>query len=173
MNKAVSRQKIDSFCMQFGMSQIIRDSTHYTENFQSLIGIFLVTSPDDVIDSGVGETFLDQNVRFHCPIYCILRFNRTTAFTFRRKVWTFSQVDYVTLRNRFSTFDWHSCFDKYIDIYAANCTREFMFLYAPYISLVSLARSWKESYTNICLTSLERPISLLHFNQVSFPRTQL
>ena len=84
MNKAVSRQKIDSLCMQFGMSQIIRDSTHYTENSQSLIDIFLVTSPDDVIDSGVGEPFLDQNVRFHCPIYCILRFNRTTASTFRR-----------------------------------------------------------------------------------------
>jgi len=116
MKKAVSRQKIDSLYMPFSMSPIIRDSTHFSENSQSLINIFLVTSPDDVIDSGVGEPFLDQNVRFHCPIYCILRFSRTTASTSRRKVWTFSQGDYVTLRNRISTFYWHSCFDKDIDI---------------------------------------------------------
>jgi len=73
------------------MSQIIRDSTHYTENSQSLIDIFLVTSPDDVIDCGVGEPFLDQNESFHCQIYCILHLNRTTASTFRREVWKFFQ----------------------------------------------------------------------------------
>ena len=34
----------------------------------------------------------------------------------------------MTIRNRISTFDWHSCFNRDIDIYAANFTREFMSL---------------------------------------------
>ena len=82
-----SYQKIECLCTNFGMSQIILNPRHFTETSQSLIDIFLVTNPDNVVDCGVGEPFLDQLVRYQCPIYCILDFDRPIAFKYKRKVW--------------------------------------------------------------------------------------
>ena len=95
--------------------------THFTETSQSLIDIFMVTNPDDVVDCGVGEPFLDQLVRYHCPIYYI-----PVATTFKRKAWRFSNGDYPKLRGINSAFDWNSCFHIEIDIYAANFTKTLM-----------------------------------------------
>jgi len=93
---------------------------------QSLIDIFLVTNPDDVVDCGVGESFLDQLVRYHCPIYCILHFDRPVASTYKRNVRTFSKGDYPKLRRIVSAFDWNSCFHIDIDTYTANLTKTLM-----------------------------------------------
>jgi len=106
------------------MSQIILSPTHFTETSQSLI--FLVTNPDNVVDCGVGEPFLNQLVRYHCPIYCILHFDRPVASTYKRKVWKFSNGGYPKLRRIVSAFDWNSCFHINIDIYAANFTKTLM-----------------------------------------------
>jgi len=62
-NKASSSRKIEFLCTNFSMSQIILSPTHFTETSQSLIDIFVVTNPDDVVDCGVGEPFLDQLVQ--------------------------------------------------------------------------------------------------------------
>ena len=85
-----------------------------------------MTNPDDVVDCGVGEPFLDQLVRYHCPIYCIIHFDRPVASTYKRKVWKFSKGDYPNLRRIVSTFDWNSCSHIDIDIYAANLTKPLM-----------------------------------------------
>ena len=100
INKASSSRKIhvECLCKIFGMSQIIINPTHFTETSQSLIDIFLVTNPDDVVDCGVVEPFLNQLVRYHCSMYCILRFHRQLAPTYKRKVWKFSNGDYPKLR---------------------------------------------------------------------------
>ena len=49
----------------------------------SIIDLFLVSSKNRVLLSGVGEPFLDQNIRYHCPIYCVYNFDKviTQSFT--------------------------------------------------------------------------------------------
>lgn len=68
LNPLMSR-KIESFCTQFSLHQTINEPTHYTEHSSSLIDILLVSNKDHLILSGVGDPFLNQEVRYHCPIY--------------------------------------------------------------------------------------------------------
>ena len=40
-----------------------------------------------------GGPFLDQNIRFHCPIYCYLTWSNLLSFSFKGHVWKFEQGD--------------------------------------------------------------------------------
>jgi len=117
VNKASSSRKIECVCTNFGMSQIILSPTHFTETSLSLTDIFLVTIPD-VVDCGVRDPFLDQQVRFHCQKYCILHFDRPVASTYKRKVWKFSNGDHRKLSRIVPAFDWNSCCHIDTGIYA-------------------------------------------------------
>ena len=61
--------KIKDLCQEYGLSQIISDSTHFTETSQSTIDLILTNNCNDILTSGVGEPFLDQNIRYHCPVF--------------------------------------------------------------------------------------------------------
>ena len=58
------------------MAYLISESTHFTETSQSIIDLLLTNNSNDILISGVGEPFLDQNVRYHCPVYCVLYFSK-------------------------------------------------------------------------------------------------
>ena len=77
MLKLTSSRKIETLCQMYNLSDIISEPTHFTESSSSLIDLFLVTNKNHIILSGVGEPFLDQNIRFHCPIYCVLNLDKT------------------------------------------------------------------------------------------------
>ena len=53
-------------------SNIISEPTHFTESLFSLIDLLLVTNKNKILLGGVGKPFLDQNIKFHCPKYCVL-----------------------------------------------------------------------------------------------------
>ena len=71
-----SRRKIDSLCTQFSLFQTINQLTHFTEYSSSLIDIILVSNKDNLILSSVGDPFLNQQMRYHCPIFGILKFSK-------------------------------------------------------------------------------------------------
>ena len=50
----------------------------------SIIDLFLVSNKNRVLLSGVGEPFLDQNIRYHCPIYCVYSFDKVITPSFTR-----------------------------------------------------------------------------------------
>ena len=62
-------RKIEALCRQFSLYKIITEPTHFTENSSSLLDIILVSNKNHVTTSGVGGPFLDQNIRYHCPVY--------------------------------------------------------------------------------------------------------
>ena len=71
MQKLTSSRKIQTLCQMYNLSNIISEPTHFTESSTSLIDLFLVTSKNHILLSGVGEPFLDQNIRekkFGCMI---------------------------------------------------------------------------------------------------------
>ena len=46
--------------------------THFTETSSTIIDLFPTAKKDSILLSDVSDPFLDQNVRYHCPIYCVL-----------------------------------------------------------------------------------------------------
>ena len=74
MNKAVSSGKINNICRQYDLHQIINEHTHFTERSSSLIDIILTSNPNSILLSGVGDPFLNQEIRYHCPIFSVFKF---------------------------------------------------------------------------------------------------
>ena len=117
-----TRGKIASICQQFSLTQHITEPTHYTENSASLLDIIMVSNSNSLHLSGVGDPFLTQDIRFHCPVFGILNFSKPKAKSFERHVWLYNQSDYGLLREKASTTDWESFKSPNIDLYAEGIT---------------------------------------------------
>ena len=113
-------RKIDTVCQTFSLSQIISEPTHFTEHSSSLIDLLVVSNKDHVLLSGVGDPFLTQQVRYHCPIYGIFKFSKPKQMSFKRHVWYYERGDYNLLRNKASEIDWDTLQNDDIDVYANN-----------------------------------------------------
>ena len=114
INQEASR-KIYALCTQYNLFQYIERATYFTETSSSLIDIVLVSNKDHLILSGVGEPFLNQDIRYHCPIYGMFKFTKTKSKTFKRHIWNYEH-NYELLRQKASSFDWNSLHDEDIDI---------------------------------------------------------
>ena len=45
---------------------------------------------------------LEQNIRFHCPVFCILSFNKTVSKAFTRHIWLYDKGNYDGLSDALS-----------------------------------------------------------------------
>lgn len=114
-------RKIESFCTIFSLYQSINQPTHFTENSSSLIDIVLVSNKDNLIVSGVGDPFLNLDVRYHCPVFFgILKFTKPRQKTFIHHIWSYDNGNYNLLRNTAANMNWAAFHDNNIDIYANN-----------------------------------------------------
>ena len=104
------------------MFQAINQPTHYTEHSSSLLDILLVSNKEHLILSGVGDPFLTQNIRYHCPIYGISKFSTAKLKSYTRLIWYYEQGNYDLLRSKAAAADWDSLHDLDIDTYAQNIT---------------------------------------------------
>lgn len=103
---------------------MITDPTHFTETSNSIIDLFLTSNKIDVLLSGVGEPFLEQNIRYHCPIYCILKFDKPKLKPFSRHIWLFDRGNYESLSQEISNTNWDMLKNNDINIYANNLTEQ-------------------------------------------------
>ena len=101
---------------------MIVEPTHFTEHSSSIIDLIFTFNKNSILLSGVGEPFLDQNVRYHCPVYFVLNFHKNAAFGFYRHIMLFDRGDYQSLSRDIREFDWESLKSNVIDIYASNIT---------------------------------------------------
>lgn len=115
-------RKLHSLCEQFSLSQCIEEPTHFTERSSSMIDIILVNNQNLLTECGVGDPFLEQNIRYHCPIYGIFNCNKVKNKPFRRQIWNFNSGDYEQLRHLISSTDWESLFNEDVDLHAQNIT---------------------------------------------------
>lgn len=114
--------KVKNLCEEFSLSQTINQPTHYTEHSSSLIDIILTNNENHFIFSGVGDPFLNQETRYHCPIFGILNFSKSKSKSYLRHTWSYERGDYDLLRYKAETTDWESLYDPNINIYAQNIT---------------------------------------------------
>ncbi|MCU7958379.1 MAG: reverse transcriptase family protein, partial [gamma proteobacterium symbiont of Bathyaustriella thionipta] len=117
-----TRNKIASVCQQFALTQHVTEPTHYTENSASLLDIIMVTNNNSLYLSGVGDPFLSQDTRFHCPVFGILNFSKPKVKSFQRQIWLYEQGDYDLMREKASTTDWESMKCPDINLYANKLT---------------------------------------------------
>ena len=67
---------------------------------------------NNVITSGVYDTFLESQVRYHCPVICILKFNKCLPKSYKRRVWNYDKADFNLFRNLLSNVDWNCIIDE-------------------------------------------------------------
>ena len=74
-----SSQKVRDLCQKFNFEQIINEPTLYTENSSSPIDLILTSNRNTISLSSVGEPFFEQNIRYQCPVFCVLTFSKPLA----------------------------------------------------------------------------------------------
>ena len=62
---------------QFSLQLLITDPTHYTEITSSTIDLIFTVNSNNILLSGICEPFLEQNVRYHSPVYAVFKFHTT------------------------------------------------------------------------------------------------
>lgn len=90
----------------YNMTQLIEEPTHFTEETCTLLDVIIVSDSNILEKAFVGDCFLDQNVRYHCPVYASLTLCNLTSHSFKREIWLFNQGDYVSYRNSLNSIDW-------------------------------------------------------------------
>ena len=98
--------KIKNLCEEFSLTQTINQPTHYTEHSSSVLDIILTTNDNHLILSGVGDPFLTQDIRYHCPIYGIFNFSKPRGKSYARLTWNYDRGDYILLRQKAAQTDW-------------------------------------------------------------------
>ena len=97
---------IKSISTNYSLHQLIRDPTSITETSATLIDVILTNNIHNVAYSKVCEPFLDVNIRYHCPVMCLLRSDKHNSSSFRRKIWLYDKGNYPRYRQMTSEVDW-------------------------------------------------------------------
>ncbi len=79
-----------------------------------------VSDKNTVVASGVADPFLNQEQRYHCPIFALFKFKKPKIKTFTRTIWLYEQGNYDELRQKVIETDWTTCFDEDISIHTNN-----------------------------------------------------
>ena len=105
-----------------GMTQLISECTHFTENSATLLDLLIVNNIDIIEFSGVGENILPSSLRYHCPIFCVLKLPKSHTRTYKRKIWSFSKTDFLEYQNNLKNQNWDVLIHNEIDKACSNIT---------------------------------------------------
>ena len=122
MLNAHTSNKIKSICEQFSLTQTIDNPTNFTEHSSSLIDIILTNNETNMVYSGVGDPFLNQEIRFHCPVFRIFNFTKPKFKSYTRHTWSYDRGDYNLLRDKAADTNWIILSDPDINIHTKNIT---------------------------------------------------
>ncbi|KAH3890067.1 hypothetical protein DPMN_014136 [Dreissena polymorpha] len=115
-------RKLDSWCLEYNLVQVINEPTHFTERSSSILDLLLLTNPNSLVLSGVGDPFLDQQQRYHCPIYGLFKYKKPNANVYERHIWSYEDGNYDLLRETFSSLNWNTISSLDTDTYCTNIT---------------------------------------------------
>ena len=107
--------KIGDIINDQGMTQLISVCTHFTENSATLLDLLIVNNIDIVEFSGVGENILPSSLRYHCPIFCVLKLPKSHTRTYKRKIWSFSKTNFLEYQTELKNQNWDILIHDNID----------------------------------------------------------
>ena len=120
--KPTTNHKITNLCQYFNLFQLINEPTNFTEKSSTIIDLVFTSDKNNILSSGVGDPFLDQNVRYHCPIYFVLNFHKPVTPVVHRHIWLYERGDYESFSQDILETNWDALKHNDIDIYARNVT---------------------------------------------------
>ncbi|KAJ8307867.1 hypothetical protein KUTeg_014579 [Tegillarca granosa] len=71
----------------------------------------------------VGEYFLDNHNRYHCPVLDLLKFPKSCTTSQVRKVWYYQRDDLRRYKDILSSHNWLNDFDENIELMIDNITQ--------------------------------------------------
>ena len=104
----------------FILYQLLTDPSHFTEHSSSLLDLILVSNKEHLILHDVGDPFLDQQLRYHCPIYGFCKSSKPQYKAFTRHIWMYNNGNFGLLPEKASSIDWHALENDDISLYASN-----------------------------------------------------
>ena len=133
IQKDSSYRKVNDLCQQFSLQQLITDPTHYTETSSSIIDLIFTSNSNNILVSGIGEPFLEQNVRYHSPVYAVLKFHTKPTAVYQRHIWLYNRGDFDSMAREIQDSNWDEVKDDDVDIYANKLTDQISKLASKYI----------------------------------------
>ena len=101
----VNVNKMTDLIQEYNLAQLIREHAHFTEHSSSMIDLILVRSNAHVLTSGVIDTFIRDQVRYHCPTIVLLKFLRPAMKTYSRRIWNYKLADFDKFRELLSDYN--------------------------------------------------------------------
>ena len=80
LKEASNKKKVD-ICQHYNLEQLINEQTLHRKHVFSN-RYFLTTNLYNILLSGIGDPFLDQNIRYHCPKYCVFNFDKKITHSY-------------------------------------------------------------------------------------------
>ena len=128
MQNVQSACQITSLCEQLSLVQSIEEPTHFTETSSSLIDLLLVNNNEHLILSGVGDPFLHQDIRYHCPVFGVFNFRKPKCLSLKRRIWKYDDGNYEMLRQKASASKWNDFQNNDINTYCENLTEHLQYI---------------------------------------------
>ena len=100
--------------------QSIVERTHFKESSSSIIDLIFTSNESSLLQSGVGDSFLGQSVRYHCPVYCVLSYHKAPTSISTRRIWLYDRGDYQSYARDLHETNWELLKDNDIDAYAKH-----------------------------------------------------
>ena len=108
--------KIKSIVSNFAIHQLIKEPTSITKHSAILIDLIMTNDMRNVAYSSVLVPFLDVNIRYHCPVMCLIRTNKGSNPSFNRKIWLYDKGDTDKYRQILAGVNWDEIYDSNSDI---------------------------------------------------------
>ena len=70
----------------------------------------------------IGDQFWTKNIRYHCPVYRMLKLNKHITSIYTRHIWLYDRGDYESFPRDLNDIDWNSITNNDIDEYANYIT---------------------------------------------------
>ena len=81
----------------YELSQLIKEPTHFTEISSSLIDVIMTSNLNSIIASEVCDPFIQNRIRYHCPVAVILSFPKYKSQNYKRQIWNMTQQIIVNI----------------------------------------------------------------------------
>ena len=120
--------KLTELIQEYSLTQLITEDTHYTENSSSLIDLILARNKTHVLTtSGVIDTFIPNQIRYHCPTIVLLKYLRPVSKTYTRRIWNYKLADFDKFRSSLTEYNLTAEETTDLDINAQQITDSLMY----------------------------------------------
>ena len=93
--------KMSELVLEYNLTQLISEPTHVTEHSSSILG------QNNVLLSGVADSFIPNQLRYHSPVIVLLKFTLPITKSFKRQAWYYKLADFEKYRLELSERNIH------------------------------------------------------------------